>query len=116
MGDNQVPGRLVNRILWSDCVRGMRTLPDCCIPMTLTSPPYDDLYLYGGHTFEFEAVAAELYMITTVGGVVVWIVAEQIIDGAETGTSSRQRLYFRDLGFRLHHTMVMQGYGTSSSP
>ena len=104
--------RFVNRILWCDCLRGMRALPDCCIPLTLTSPPYDDLYLYGGHPFDFETIAADLFRVTMVGGVVVWIVQEQIVDGSETGTSSRQRLFFQELGFRLHHTMVMYGHGT----
>jgi len=71
--------------------------------MTLTSPPYDSIRQYGGHEFEFERIARELYRVTMIGGVVVWIVQEQIIDGSETGTSSYQRLYFRDLGFTLHH-------------
>jgi site-specific DNA-methyltransferase (adenine-specific) len=88
----------------------MRTLPDCCIPLTLTSPPYDDLYEYGGHGFDFEGIAAELFRITMIGGVAVWVVQEQIVDGSETGTSSRQRTFFQDLGFRLHHTMIMQPY------
>jgi site-specific DNA-methyltransferase (adenine-specific) len=88
----------------------MRVLPDFCIPMTLTSPPYDNLYRYGGHAFDFETIAAELFRVTMVGGVVVWIIQEQIVDGSETGTSSRQRLFFQQLGFRLHHTMVMQPY------
>lgn len=106
--------KFINRILWCDCVRGMRALPDDCIPLTLTSPPYDDLYRYGGHAFDFEAVAAELFRITMVGGVVAWIVQERIVDGSETGTSSRQRLFFQKLGFRLHQTMVMQPYAGRS--
>lgn len=106
--------RFIDQILWCDCVRGMRLLPDACIPLTLTSPPYDDLYKYGGHSFDFEAVASELYRITADGGVVVWIVQEQIVDGSETGSSSRQRLFFREVGFRMHHTMVMQQYSSRS--
>ncbi|NLY01169.1 MAG: site-specific DNA-methyltransferase [Rhodopirellula sp.] len=109
---NSIPTQLINRILWCDCARGMRVLPDGCVPMTLTSPPYDSIRQYGGHEFEFERIARELYRVTMIGGVVVWIVQEQIIDGSETGTSSYQRLYFRDLGFTLHHTMAMQPHGT----
>jgi len=111
---NTLDRKFVNRILWCDCLRGMRSLPDCCIPMTLTSPPYDDLYLYGGHAFDFETIATDLFRVTMVGGVVVWIVQEQIVDGSETGTSSRQRLFFQELGFRLHHTMVMEPYAGRS--
>jgi DNA modification methylase len=46
------------------------------------------------------------------GGVVVWIVREQAPRGkGESGDGSRQRLYFQEIGFRLHHTMVMDRKG-----
>lgn len=97
----------MNRIHLGDCVAGMRTLPNGCIPLTVTSPPYDDLRQYGGHPFDFEATARELWRVTAPGGVVVWVVQEQVIGGEESGTSSEQRLGFRAAGFRLHSTLVM---------
>jgi len=96
-----------NQIICCDCVEGMQRLPDSCIPLTVTSPPYDGIRTYGGHEWNFMAVARELYRITVPGGVVVWVIQEQVIDGAESGESSRQRLAFANIGFRLHHTMVM---------
>lgn len=104
---NLLPFDRMNRIHLADCVAGMRTLPDGCIPLTVTSPPYDNLRQYGGHPFDFEAVARELWRVTAPGGVVVWVVQEQVIDGEESGTSSEQRLGFREAGFRLHNTLVM---------
>ena len=77
------------------------------IPLTLTSPPYDELRDYGGHLFDFEAVAKELHRITMPGGIVVWIVQDQVVNGGETGTSFEQALHFRSIGFRLHSTMLM---------
>ena len=103
---NQLDPKFINQILHTDCVEGMKQLPDCCIPFTLTSPPYDDLREYGGHRFDFEAVAGELWRITMQGGVVVWVVGEEIKKGSETGTAARQKLHFIDLGFRCS-TMVM---------
>ena len=39
-----------NDIICTDCVEGMRALvPDARIPLTVTSPPYDTMRLYGGH-------------------------------------------------------------------
>ena len=38
----------------------MKRMPDCCIDLTVTSPPYDNLRNYKGFTFEFEKVAQEL--------------------------------------------------------
>ena len=103
---NRITPNLLNQIICTDCVAGMRQLPDCCIPLTVTSPPYDDLRTYGGYSFDFKAVAEELWRITMDGGVVVWVVGEQVKDGTETGTAARQKLHFMDLGFRCS-TMIM---------
>lgn len=82
-------------------------MPDNSIPLTLTSPPYDNLRTYNGNSsFEFEAIAQELYRVTVKGGVVVWVVGDATIKGSETGTSFKQALYFKGLGFRLHDTMI----------
>jgi len=83
-------------------------MPDKCIDLTVTSPPYDDMRNYKGFSFNFEEVAKELYRITKDGGVVVWIVGDATIKGSETGTSFRQALYFKEIGFNLHDTMIYQ--------
>ncbi len=110
-------GHFTNRIVCCDCVEGMRRLPAACIPFTLTSPPYDGIRAFGGHAWnfgKFKAVAQELYRVTEPGGVVVWVVADQIIGGGESGTSARQRLYFQRLGFRVHQTLIMTRRGVRS--
>ena len=96
----------LNKIYNMDCVEGMRQLPSNSIDLTVTSPPYDNLRTYNGFTWEFESVAKELYRVTKQGGVVVWIVADATIKGSETGTSFKQALFFKDLGFNLHDTMI----------
>jgi DNA modification methylase len=86
----------------------MRQLPDNCIDLTVTSPPYDDLRTYNGFSFDFEEVAQELYRITKDGGVVVWVVGDATINGSESGSSFKQALYFKEIGFNLHDTMIYQ--------
>jgi site-specific DNA-methyltransferase (adenine-specific) len=81
-------------------------LMDASIDLTVTSPPYDNLRTYNGFTWDFEALARELYRVTKPGGVVVWVVADATIDGSETGSSFRQALYFKECGFNLHDTMI----------
>ena len=93
----------------------MRMLPDESIPLTVTSPPYDDLRTFGGvgwYDNTFHRMADELWRITMTGGVVVWIVADTIVNGSETCTSARQKLYFQEIGFRVHHTMIMDRTGS----
>jgi len=99
----------LDQIICGDCLEVMRGLPDGCVDLTVTSPPYDDLRTYNGYVFDFEGIAKELYRVTKDGGVVVWVVNDATIKGSETGTSFRQALYFKDVcGFNLHDTMIYQ--------
>lgn len=92
----------------TDCVEGMKRLDDGTIDLVITSPPYDNIRQYNGFSFDFDAVANQLYRVVKVGGVVVWIVGDATINGSETGTSFRQALMFMDIGFRLYDTMIYQ--------
>jgi DNA modification methylase len=96
----------INKIYNLDCLDGLRQLPDNFIDLTVTSPPYDNLRTYNGYSFDFENIAKELYRVTKQGGVVVWVVGDQTVNGSESGTSFRQALYFKELGFNLHDTMI----------
>jgi DNA modification methylase len=96
----------VNRIVCGDNVATMATFPDASIDLVVTSPPYDNLRTYGGHSWDFEGVANQLWRIIKPGGVVVWVVADATVNGSETGTSFRQALRFMEIGFRLHDTMI----------
>lgn len=54
----------------------LKRLPEGCIDLTVTSPPYDDLRTYDGFVFDFEVIARELFRVTKTGGVVVWVVGD----------------------------------------
>lgn len=90
----------------ADCLDLMKNMPEETIDLTVTSPPYDDLRNYEGYSFDFETVASELLRITKPGGVVIWVVNDATVNGSETGTSFQQALYFKEIGFRLHDTMI----------
>lgn len=96
----------INKIYNEDCLIGMKNINDNSIDLTVTSPPYDDLRKYNRFIFDFENIAKELYRVTKNGGVVVWIVNDSTIKGSETGTSFKQALYFKSIGFNLHDTMI----------
>ena len=89
-----------------DCLDTMSRMKDNHIDLTVTSPPYDNLRDYKGYSFDFESIAKELYRVTKDGGVVVWIVGDATIKGSETGTSFKQALYFKEIGFNVHDTMI----------
>lgn len=94
-----------------DCLVTMARLQDGRIDMILTSPPYDNIrdYKDNAPAFEFKKIAHELYRILKPGGVLVWIVGDQVVKGNESGTSMRQALYFKDeVGFNLFDTIIFQ--------
>jgi DNA modification methylase len=93
-------------LMLGDCLERMKEIPDGSVDLTVTSPPYDDLRTYNGYSFDFENVAHELHRVSKPGGVVVWVVGDATVKGSETGTSFRQALYFKDIGFNLHDTMI----------
>ncbi len=96
----------LNKIYNEDCLVGMRNIEENSIDLTITSPPYDYLRKYNGFNFDFENTAKEIYRITKNGGVLVWVVNDSTVKGSETGTSFKQALYFKSIGFRLHDTMI----------
>ena len=98
----------INQIIHGDCLEVMKELPGKCIDLTVTSPPYDDLRTYNGFNWDFEGVAKELYRITKDGGVVVWVVGDRVINGSETLIPFNQALYFKQIGFNIHDTMIYQ--------
>lgn len=103
----------MHKLLHGDCLDLMKQMPNNSIDLTVTSPPYDNLRTYNGNinqwNFEkFKLIADELYRITSEGGVVVWIVGDATIKGNETGTSFKQALYFKEIGFNLHDTMIYE--------
>ena len=98
----------LNKIYNMDCLDGLKLLDDNSIDLTVTSPPYDNLRTYNGFSFDFENIAKQLYRVTKQGGVVVWIVGDQTINGSESGTSFKQALYFKECGFNLHDTMIWE--------
>jgi len=97
---------IINKIHCFDCLTFMKEMEDKSVDLTITSPPYDNLRDYKGYTFNFEGIAKQLYRITKDGGVVVWVVGDATIKGSETGTSFKQALYFKEIGFNLHDTMI----------
>ena len=98
----------INKIIEGNCVEIMEFFNENIIDLTITSPPYDNLRSYNGYDFPFQDIVKQLYRVTKPGGVVVWIVADATIKGSETGTSFKQALYFKEIGFNLHDTMIFQ--------
>lgn len=90
----------------------LEILADCKnIDLVITSPPYGGLRNYKGYDFDFIKISNALYAALKPGGVVVWVVGDETIKGSESGESFRQALYFKEIGFNLHDTMIYDKNG-----
>lgn len=97
---------LLNKVFNENCLITMNKMPDNFVDLVVTSPPYGKLRAYNGYVFDFEPIAKELFRVIKPGGVLVWVVNDQTLNGSETGDSFRQALYFKDCGFLLYDTMI----------
>jgi len=100
-------------LIKGDCLEKMKEIESGSIDMVLTSPPYDNLRDYGKDftgwgDHIWKPCLDQIYRTLKNGGVCVWIVADATIKGSETGTSFKQALYAKEIGFNLHDTMIYQ--------
>jgi len=92
-------------IYLGDCLEIMPELEP--VDLVLTSPPYGELRDYGGnYVFDYRKMGPLLFDGMKDGGVMVWVVGDETKNGSESGESFRQALYFKDVGFKLHDTMI----------
>ncbi len=101
----------INQGYVADCVDFMWGMKPDYIDLTLTSPPYDELRNYKGYSFNFEAIATELFRVTKPGEIVVWVVGDKI-NGGRTLTSFRQGIFFQEIGFDMHDVMIYRKKNT----
>lgn len=94
-----------------DCAKELKKIPANFVDLVVTSPPYDTLRTCYNSTFDMDSITSELMRVVKQGGVIVWIVADETINGSESGTSFRQALKFMDAGFNLHDTMIWEKAG-----
>lgn len=102
----------MNKLIHCDALTGLADIPDESIPLVVTSPPWGKTRSYGGHEFDFEAVASELWRVIEPGGIVCWEYKDQVEDGSLSCEHCHQLIYFQWLGFRVYEdiTVVSHNY------
>jgi hypothetical protein len=105
----------IDSIICGDNCETLAAMPAESVDLVVTSPPYDDLRTYGGHSWDFPRLASELTRVLKPGGVIVWVVADATVNGSETLTSMRQAIHFKDVcGLNVHDTMIYKQAGTGA--
>lgn len=110
---------MVNKVYNEECLVTLKNTPRDTFDLVITSPPYEDIRTYTGESkFDFPyfmKMAHELYRTVKPGGVICWIVGDQVKKynngNGESGMSFRQALHFIEAGFVLFDTMIYQKAG-----
>lgn len=97
-----------NQIYCWDSVELLKEIDDNSVDLTVTSPPYDNLRDYEWYEFDYKPIISEIFRVTKQWWIVVRIVNDATINWSETWTSFKQALYFKEMGFNLHDTMIWQ--------
>lgn len=106
----------LNTIQCSDCVEGMKSLPDNCIDLVVTSPPYDEIRKYNGFNYDLHATGKELFRILKDGGIAIMVIQDQTKDFAKSLTSFRTIVDWVDnIGFRLFETVIYKKHGAEGA-
>ncbi|MFN3690286.1 MAG: DNA-methyltransferase, partial [Fimbriimonadales bacterium] len=97
----------LNRIVHGDCREVLTQLPDACVDLIITSPPYADQRreVYGGvhpdHYVEwFLPIAAELKRVLKPTGSFILNIKERVVDGERHPYVLRLILAMREQGWR----------------
>lgn len=106
MSNMKTIAELQDKIFCGDNVSVLSTFPNECIDLTITSPPYDNIRCYNGYSVQITELATQLYRILKQGGICIWVVQDEFVDGSRTLTSFKQALEFQRIGFRMHDVMM----------
>jgi DNA modification methylase len=99
-----------------DCIEGMKKLPEKCIDLVVTSPPYDSVRDYSGFAFDLHQTGVELYRILKEGGIVLMVIQDQTVNFAKSLTSFRTIVDWCDnIGFRLFECVIYRKNGSEGA-
>lgn len=106
----------INKIIHDDCVTGMKKLPDNCIDMVITSPPYDSIRTYNGFQLNLHETGKEIYRILKDGAVAVVVMQDQTVNFGKTLTTFRTIVDWCDnIGFKLFETLIYKKHGAEGA-
>lgn len=102
----------LNDIYQTDCIEGLKKLPERSIDLCVSSPPYDGIRDYNGFSLDLHSVGIELYRVMKEGGIAVMVMQDQTKNFAKSLTTFRTAIDWCDnAGFRLFETLIYRKYG-----
>jgi site-specific DNA-methyltransferase (adenine-specific) len=99
-----------NKIINSDCMDAMKTMPSDSVDLILFSPPYDNTRLYGGEwSIDLPKMGEEIHRILKDGGVCCMLIQDQTKDFCKSGiTWITTAKWISDYNLKLFECCIYQ--------
>jgi site-specific DNA-methyltransferase (adenine-specific) len=106
----------INQIIHGDCVTEMKKLPDNCIDLVVTSPPYDKIRDYHGFKVDLHETGKEIFRVLKEGGFAVVVMQDQTINFGKTLTTFKTIIDWCDnIGFKLFENVIYKKHGAEGA-
>ena len=110
----QIP---TGEVLEGDNAEVLSTLPSGSVHLVVTSPPYGTLRTYDGNPqWNFAELRREMLRVLVDGGVVAWVVGDQVKKGAKQCIPEDHTIAFRDDGYTIHDVIIYHKMGCPTRP
>ena len=102
----------LNSFIQSDNIEYLKTLPDNCIDLIVTSPPYDELRDYKGYSLNLHGVGEEIHRVLKSGGICVMVLQDSTKNFGKSLTTFKTIVDWCDsFGFKLFETVIYNRQG-----
>ncbi len=106
----------INKIICGDSKIELTKLPDNCVDLVVTSPPYDNIREYTGFSLDLNKIGIELFRVMKVGSIVAIVIQDQTKNFAKTLTSFRLAIDWCDnIGFKLFECLIYKKLGAEGA-
>lgn len=108
--------KYLDQIIACDCIEGMKELPDNCIDLVVTSPPYDNVRKYNGFSYDLHKAGEQIFRVLKEGSVAVMVIQDQTKNFGKSLTSFKTIVdWCENIGFKLFETIIYRKNGTEGA-
>lgn len=106
----------INKIITSDNIKFLKTMPEGVVDLVVTSPPYDNLRDYKGYSLDLHGVGKEIFRVLKDGGICVMVINDSTKNFGKSLTSFKTIIDWCDNhGFKLFENLIYNRQGVAGA-
>lgn len=106
----------INKIITSDNIKFLKTMPEGVVDLVVTSPPYDNLRDYKGYSLDLHGVGKEIFRVLKDGGICAMVINDSTKNFGKSLTSFKTIIDWCDNhGFKLFETLIYNRQGVAGA-